>query len=223
MAVVESLVHLLLAFNDLTMDGSGLKQIGVVIIVEMHLTLLENLGLRSSVLMNFLQIVVFLLKLGVQSNEMPHLLLGVLLLVVLNIKLGVLAGLLRIDHIRSVLHVASPSWNLLRMHLKNVLFFVTHFVDDEFLVFLNLMEYLGTTLLQIKRTSLILVLDLVLKVILLVRVDLVVLMHILVFVGNKIRFISDVIIRSSLLEHMGGNRWTHVLVRIFLQTLEGRI
>ena len=72
-----------------------------------------------------------------------------------------------------------------------MLFFVTHFIDDELLVFLNLMEYLGTTLLHIKRTSLILVLHLVLRVVLVTLVVLRRLLHIL-GMWHEIRFISDV-------------------------------
>ena len=94
-----------------------------------------------------------------------------------------------------------------------MLFFVAHLVDDELLVLLNLMEYLGTTLLHIKRTSMVLVLDLVLRVVLVGLVVLRMLMHILVS-GYEIRFISDVVVRC-LLNHLRGDRWTHVL--------EGRI
>jgi hypothetical protein len=102
-----------------------------------------------------------------------------------------------------------------------MLFLVTHFVDDELLVFLNLMEYLGTTLLHVKRTSLVLVRDLVLRVVLVSLVILWRLMHILVS-RHEIRFISDVVV-CGLLNYLRGSRWTHILVRIFLQTLEGRI
>ena len=208
------------------MESSWLEQVGVLV-VELHLALLEDLGLMWNGicgLTNFLEILVFLLKLGIHSHEMSHLLLrmlGVLLLVVLNIILGALAGLLRTDHIRSVLHVATRCWNLLVRHLKNMLFLVTHFVDDELLVFLNLMEYLGTTLLHVKRTSLVLVRDLVLRVVLVSLVILWRLMHILVS-RHEIRFISDVVL-CGLLNYLRGSRWTHILVRIFLQTLEGRI
>ena len=94
-----------------------------------------------------------------------------------------------------------------------MLFFVAHLVDDELLVLLNLMEYLGTTLLHIKRTSMVLVLDLVLRVVLVGLVVLRMLMHILVS-GYEIRFISDVVV-WCLLNHLRGDRWTHVL--------EGRI
>jgi len=74
-----------------------------------------------------------------------------------------------------------------------MLFFVAHLVDDELLVLLNLMENLGTTLLHIKRTSMVLVLDLVLRVVLVGLVVLRMLMHILVS-GYEIRFISDVVV-----------------------------
>ena len=119
--MIKSLVHILLIFNSLTVESSWLIQVGGLLLVELNLALLEYLGLMSGRnicgLTNFLQIQVFLLKLGIHSHEMSHLLLGVLLLGLLNIKLGTLAGLLRIDHIRSVLHVASRSWNLLLRHL----------------------------------------------------------------------------------------------------------
>lgn len=74
-----------------------------------------------------------------------------------------------------------------------MLLFVTHLVDDELLVFLNLMEYLGTTVLHVKRTSLVLVLDLILRVVLVGLVILRRLMQILVS-GYEIRFISDVVV-----------------------------
>lgn len=112
--MIQSLVLIMRTFNSLTVESSRLKQVGILI-VEMHLALLEDLGLmRDGIcgLTIFLQILIFLLKLGIHSHEMSHLLLRMLrmlLLVVLNIVLGALAGVLRIDHIRSILQVATRS------------------------------------------------------------------------------------------------------------------
>ena len=100
--------------------------------------------------------------------------------------------------------------------------FVAHLVDDELLVFLNLMENLSATLLHVERTSLVFVLlHLVERVVLVGLVILWRLMHILVS-WHEIRFIPDVVWRN-LLNYLGGNRWTHILVRILRHALEGRI
>ena len=64
--MIKSLVHILWAFESLTVESSWLEQVGVLV-VELHLALLEDLGLMWNGicgLTNFLEILVFLLKLG---------------------------------------------------------------------------------------------------------------------------------------------------------------
>lgn len=94
-------MHVLGSIEALTVQSGGLEQVRVLV-VKVDLALLQDLRLMGDGvcgLTNFLEIMVFLLKLGIHGHQMSHLFLRVLLLVVLNIILGALARRLRIDHI----------------------------------------------------------------------------------------------------------------------------